>query len=185
MFIERRKMMRKLLILMLVLGMASMANAALSLVVDGVESGSEITIATTDTIWIGVYDDTGGGKFIGAVILEEESFGVPEAGGSWTGGNAVYIPPALATASNSRWGNLTGYGDIWYLSNTDPTTNMMGVGLHAAYEFHCDVDQDDVTVSLRLNDLTTVLDTLTIHQIPEPMTMALLGVGALLLRRRK
>ena len=35
-------------------------------------------------------------------------------------------------------------------------------------------------------DLTTVLDTITITQIPEPMTIALLGLGSLfLLRRRK
>ena len=31
----------------------------------------------------------------------------------------------------------------------------------------------------------TAVDTVTIHQIPEPMTMALLGLGGLLLRRRK
>jgi hypothetical protein len=37
-----------------------------------------------------------------------------------------------------------------------------------------------------MNATTGVIeDTLTIHQIPEPTTIALLGLGGLLLRRRK
>jgi len=39
-------MIKKLLILMLVLGMASVANAALTLVVDGEEVGAEYTLKT-------------------------------------------------------------------------------------------------------------------------------------------
>ena len=178
--------MRKLLILMLVLGMASMANAALSLLVDGVDAGSEITLTTTDTIWIGVdnVSPTGQGMFDAFVMIAEESYGVAEAGGSWTGGNAVYSPPGVPAAFASYWGPITGFGDVWYLVNSSPTTDVAGAGLTGAFEFHCDVLGDDVVINLQ-DAAAGIVDTLIIHQIPEPMTMALLGVGALLLRRRK
>ena len=176
--------MRKLLILAVVLGMASMANAGLSLVVGGVESGAEITLNATDSIWIGIYDDTGSTQFDAVVTIAEESLGVPEAGGSWTGGNNVYSPPAIPGAYNSPWGP-TPYGNVWYLVGSAPITNMPGIGLQSDYEFHCDIPGDDVVINLLASDLVTVLDTLTIHQIPEPITIALLGLGGLFLRRRK
>jgi hypothetical protein len=44
----------------------------------------------------------------------------------------------------------------------------------------------DVFVGLFDGGVGTLLDTLTIHQVPEPTTLALLGLGGLLaLRRRK
>jgi len=54
------------------------------------------------------------------------------------------------------------------------------------YGFEC-IGLGDVVIYLYANDLQTVLDTLTISQVvPEPMTIALLGLGGLfLLRRRK
>ncbi len=51
--------------------------------------------------------------------------------------------------------------------------------------FHCEVP-GDVTLTL-VGDYENgieVLDTQIIHQLPEPMTMCLLGLGGLFLRRR-
>ena len=175
--------MRKLLILTVVLGMASMANAGLSLVVGGVESGGTITIAPTDSIWIGIYDDTGGAQFSAYLAIAEDG-GADEAGGSWTSGNNVYSPPAIPGASNFYTGYLSPYGDSWKLTNSLPITAMPGIGLQADYEFHC--DQLGNTAVIELTDLAgAMLDTLTINQIPEPITIALLGLGGLFLRRRK
>ena len=48
--------------------------------------------------------------------------------------------------------------------------------------FHCD-GEGDVTLYLVDNN-GEVADSQVIHQIPEPMTLALLGLGGLLLRRK-
>ena len=178
-------MLRPLLILTVVLGMASMASAGLSLVVGGVEVGDSITINPSDTIWIGVYDDTGGVPFGGAVSIAEGS----GANGSWTGGNGYYAPPATPGGYNMYIGYLSPaygneYGDIWYIVDQAATTVMPSAGLQGEYEFHCDA-AGDVVINLTAPDLVTILDTITITQIPEPITMALLGLGGLLLRRRK
>ena len=174
--------MRKLLILMLVLGMASMANAALTLTIGGVDAGTEYTLTPTDTIWIGVNTDTAV-QFNAAVMINDDPCSL--AGGSWTGGNVIYIPPAKPGSYNTFSPYSPGYGVGWYLAASSPSTVLPLSGLIAEYEFHCDAAVYDVLINLLDSDFTTVLDTVTIHQIPEPMTLALLGVGALLLRRRK
>lgn len=72
--------------------------------------------------------------------------------------------------------------------------------------FHCDAEGDVIIELVAFGDVTkfvdydasgnagatelivpagTVLDTLIIHQIPEPMTFGLLGLGGLFLRRRR
>jgi hypothetical protein len=176
-------MMRKLLILMLVLGMASMANAALTILVDGVDVGNEITIASSETIWIGIHDDTGGTQYGAAVIIADDVDS--QANGAWTGGNNYYAPPATPGGGNAYYGYFSGgIGDVWYLVDQAATTSMPTAGLQGDYEFHC-VAPGDVLIKLTDYGLTNALDTITIHQIPEPVTLALLGLGGLLLRRRK
>jgi hypothetical protein len=51
--------------------------------------------------------------------------------------------------------------------------------------YHCS-GRGDVTIYLwDLLDVETPQDTIIVHQVPEPMTITLLGLGGLLLRRRK
>ena len=55
-------------------------------------------------------------------------------------------------------------------------------------DLHCESPDNIVTVELydeRVDGGYTIVDTLIIHQIPEPMTLALLGIGGLFLKRRK
>ena len=177
--------MRKLLILTLVLGMASLANAGLSLVVGGVEVGDAITINTTDSIWIGIdavaIPNPGQWMAYLAIAPDAES----QAGGSWTGGNNTYSPPEIALAYNTYFAYNPTYGDMWYANNSDGSPSSIGAdGLQADFEFHCDALG---TVVINLIDAGSGLtvDTLTITQIPEPITIALLGLGGLFLRRRK
>ena len=195
--------MRKLLILTVVLGMASMANAAFTLVVsDSGTAGtytdpgdpSDYTIATSDYIWIGVNNDTDGvpgANAKGVFFLGIENTAGP-ATGSWTGAWQQYKPPLVANAPDNLYygvADIMGDGslvlDVWNLTldDGDPATfNLAGV--LDAKEFHCD-ELGDVVVGLYDSGFT-LLDSVTIHQvIPEPMTMALLGLGGLFLRRRK
>ena len=170
--------MKKLLVLMLVLGLATAANATLTLVVDGAEAGSEITLDPSDTIWIGVDQDIEQ-NFAAYVIMGT----TPD--GAWTGGSAVYSPPALAEVLG--W---TYYGtavdpsmDAWFGDFTLPGIEQGGPGVFGAVEFHCE-GEGDVIITLYDEGFSPV-DTLTIHQTPEPITIALLGLGGLFLRRRK
>jgi hypothetical protein len=52
-------------------------------------------------------------------------------------------------------------------------------------DFHCTGQPGDVMLYLAEAAVFTVFDTQVIHQIPEPITFALLGLGGLFLRRRK
>jgi hypothetical protein len=62
-----------------------------------------------------------------------------------------------------------------------------GVGVLDAKQLHCDHGPSDDTIWLLNADNGTVLDTLVIHvtAIPEPMTIMLLGLGGLMLRKRR
>ena len=184
--------MRKLLILMLVLGMASMANAGISLVVstDGGETydaytASSLTINTSETVLIGVYNTapTAGTGFFDAYVIVDNP-GTTATGGQWTGNGTYNYPPGAPGGSIAYLGWSSLYGDQWTLFNSEPTVTPIFGGISGEFEFHCtDVGSIDVYVM----DFTSFVeyDRLTIHQIPEPMTMALLGLGGLFLRRRK
>ena len=181
--------MKNVLVLIMVLGIASVANASLMLTVNsapgqGGDAGEEITLEVCETIWIGVEDIgiANPGHFDCYVNILEDG-GVDETQGEWVGGNNFYSPPGLASGSNTYMGYIATYGDIWKVVNSEASTTVSGPGLTADFEFHC-TGEGDVVVDIWDMQLG-VIDTLTIHQIPEPATIALLGLGGLLLRRRK
>ena len=164
--------MKKLLVLMLVLSLVSAANAAISLSVNGEVAPPEITIAPSDIIVIDIQSD-----------------------GTTSYPFWLYAYDGPGTLSNPRaaQGDLTEL--VRTLSYTGYTCYDIFVGDSAGglvpgagflFDFHCDGPGD---VLITLNDYNTyeVIDSLTIHQvdIPEPMTLSLLGLGGLFLRRRK
>jgi len=172
---------------MLVLGMASLAHAGLTITVGpqgaGVDVGDTYTMSPTDYIWIGIdaQNIANPGQWIAYLSIADPCT-MP---GSWTGGNMNYAPPEIALAYNYYMGPNPYYGDTWYANNSDGSPASIGAnGLQADFEFHCD---GEGAVLITLVDYYTGLavDTLSITQIPEPITMALLGLGGLLLRRRK
>lgn len=182
--------MKKFLVLTLVLGMASLANATLSIVVDGADV-EEITINELDTIMIGVYEDTdGSANYTGQTQVLVALLTTDLA--SWTGVTEVYSPPAIIPTSSDVW---TYYGtgvdptlDVYYgnFASGSPTDYALA-GIFGELELQCNAasDIDDVTVIMYSATDMSELDRVTIHQIPEPMTFALLGLGGLFLRRRK
>ena len=170
--------MKKLLVLTLVLGMATMASATLTIVADAVE------LMPSDTNTLSVVAE--GGELGSPVWLNIEGLGIMDA---TEADNLVQddlgIPDFGIFVIDL--GSAVGYDQTILLDFLIPgtTINILEQGTAADFiSFHCE-GEGDVLITLLNGDTMEVLDTLTISQIPEPMTLALLGLGGLFLRRRK
>jgi hypothetical protein len=173
--------MKKLLALMLVLGMVSAANAALVISLDGATDISSIEIHPSDTVTVDIFD-TLGANWLAYLDFYNESEGTyslsnvvwREAAGDgsidWSGYSLNPSYDAYEYEVTQAWGTTTTKlaGSVW------------------SVDLHCE-KLGNVYIELLDDDFTTILDTATIYQvpIPEPMTIALLGLGGLFLRRRK
>jgi len=167
--------MKKLLVLTLVLGVASMASAGFKLA--GIPEGP---VNAGDTIRISVVNDTPElGGFAGGVGI------VLGSQGSWTGnwGHAP-LPSENEYAFADYFGDISeDFGNPWdffYMDIVSPLT----VPFPPQEWFWADV-QVDGHVDIVLTDFDlNVIGTAAIDVIPEPASMLLLGLGGLLLRRK-
>lgn len=165
--------MKKLLVLLLIIGMASAANAAIMISVDGDTTQEEIDLLEDDTAVIGVYV-TDAVSYVAVLIFGRISEGGFELSDPtylcWE--PPVGIPPIPP--------------DDFELYEIAPPPNWTPVsGLWFTVDLTCMSAGVDVFVYLLDAEMGDLSDTLTIHQIPEPMTLALLGLGGLLLLRRR
>jgi hypothetical protein len=186
-------MMKKLLISMLVLGIASVANAQiepqLSIYVNGADPGTEYTMLNGSVVSIGIYSDGVGGvngKYSGAVVINPDA--TDTGTGVFQGTPIVYdgageplefLSGAMAMITSPQVG-------VFVASNA-VLDDYAQEGIGFEFEYMCTSglqDPDYVTLTI-YDDVYGPVDTLTIHQIPEPITFALLGLGGLFLRRRK
>jgi len=164
-------MMKKVLALVMVLSMAGLASAGLQLTVDGVAQ-SEITVLVGTEMMIGIQNDQGADQYNAALILSGE--------GSWTG--VATNKPLPQAQGWERIGVVEGMGDVWFAWFAQPVVDKLPAGVIGEVQFKCR-DMGDAIIVLT-DDSLNQLGQLTIHQIPEPMTLSLLGLGALVLRRR-
>jgi hypothetical protein len=167
-------MMKKLLVMLTML--AAISNAVvLELSIDGVTNGADndqaITLYASDTAMIDVYcsaDLAYAGWWIGI-----------SGPGSLAGTGTIYSPPGPKGTVTDYYGDGT-----WYKFVDSPEVVALALGKWWDEEFHCD-GEGLVTLTLYDSGGVNPLDTITITQLPEPVTIALLGLGGLFLRRRK
>ncbi len=163
--------MKKLLVLMLVLGLASAANAVLSISVNGGDPGAEITIFPFDSLVLDISSDNSVSYGVWLYIYD----------GNRTLSNPTQ-PPGVGDISSYLGGHYTNY-NYYYVTIADSGGNVVpGTGFEVDYQA---TGIDDILIELYDQSGVTVIDSLVIHQTPEPMTIALLGLGGLLLRRRR
>jgi hypothetical protein len=166
--------MKKLLILLLVLGISSAANAAIVISADGDTSRDEFFLSEGETVVIGIYNTDG-----------EDYVCYPDIGYISEGGFQMSNPQLTALAGDLS--QITGpyeYTDMWEVEVTLKGTSTPGI----QFTWDLTLLRIDIIVIVELwdgSDLSAPVDVLTVQE-PEPMTLALFGLGGLfLLRRRK
>jgi hypothetical protein len=166
--------MKKLFIVTLVLGMASAANAALSIV-------GPTEINEGDTVSIGI-NSTDAGPYIAYLAfgyVSEGGFELSNPRYLWPPVGIPPLPPDPIVVDDVI------YYEVDFGMPSDPFPEFPP-GIWFTIDLTCMSAGVDVFVELLDSDWATTLDRLIIHQVPEPMTIALLGLGGLLaLRRRK
>ena len=185
--------MKKLLIFMLVLCMASLANATLQISVNGDKDpiDSEIWLLPSETLILDVWTvDPIPGALTWALGVDT-SLGTISGGmyvGPLDGGNilAFIYDDAVAMGVLMPAGENGVMGGVMVFAGAGVPG---GADLYDEIIFHCEAEEYDTVVTLYLvDDMTnevTAVDSVIIHNIPEPMTVLLLGLGGLFLRRRK
>lgn len=203
--------MKKLLALVLVLGMASMASAGLQISVhptDGTvpnwdplnPEASQITVKASDYLRLDIYNDADvtptDPPLTWAIVTLKDLASI--AGGVT---NPAYVDRSdmVAIINDPEEAGLPAldggpYSYMWglYLVFDASGTIPMGTTIWDDIMFHCEIDDpaNDALIQLwQVNDddgsLVTMLDEVVIHQVPEPLTMALMGLGGLALLRRR
>jgi hypothetical protein len=184
-------MMKKLLALLVVLGLTSLAGAELIFTINGEPQPEVITVSISEEVTLGLH--LSAGETIKAYQItyslsnEQAEFLTPPG---WTN---VTFP--WASDAPGKIGSYDGVGVVSWVeiaaanifeADPGPLTLMQGLILHC-------LNDTPVTMTVTTSEVTeingeiipigTILHTLDIIQVPEPMTIALLGFGGAILSR--
>jgi hypothetical protein len=177
-FFGRRTMMKNILIVFTVLAMASVANAGLFISVNGIVNppDSEVFLKPSEVAIIDIHSD--GQTLQGGFLLTIEGLGILDI----TEATNSYVTPGYPDSILDLSGDNTMI--LLDMAKAIVPIPLLPEGkLIDLIRLHCE-DLGDVILTLT-TDVGGMLDTQVIHQIPEPITFALLGLGGLFLRRRK
>ncbi len=166
--------MKRIVVISILLGIIPIcAQAAIGLALDGNPAPGELDLALSSIISIGGISSDSSPY---TVFLELED---PGTKGEWIG-EPIKPPGEVWPLEVVPDYGYSGIFMITVGSIIEPPTP----GLQWEVDFHC-LATGDAYINLYADDQYTLLDSITIHQVPEPMSVLLLGIGGLLLRRRK
>jgi hypothetical protein len=166
-------MMKKLLAVLFIAALVSMAQATIlelsfngQLVDEAAMNPSEIAIIDVHASAV-----DGNAEFWLEILGQ----------GIFEGNGVVFSPPAPKGVVADDFGYGLTY--IYFRIEAPDPSFQPGDGVWYEVPFHCE-GPETVVINLWDGNYAEILDTLVITQ-PEPMTVALLGLGGLFLRRRK
>ena len=181
--------MKNVLTVFAVLAIASVANAGLQISVNGVVSPpeSEVTLNVGETAVIDIHATAWESGYLllqGPGTIDASAPTLP----LWENSSVANVQePDLSEL-------IVGLADFGYpdvldivtmdvVDTEDPYLTPNGLVIDGL-KFTC-TEVGDVVLTLLNANTFEEFDVVTIHQIPEPMTLGLLGLGGLFLRRRK
>ena len=172
--------MKKLLVLVLVLAMSSMASALLITMVD--DAASDTIYIVSDTGWTSG-DSADTGSWQGYIFVREGQLGSLDTPVTYTptshadGGNAGELGQLNAST-------FAGYG-AGYQVDTGSAASAVRAGTQHSVHYTLAAGETTVLDFYLSPDHITAGEPYASITVPEPMTIVLLGLGGLFLRRRK
>ena len=168
--------MKKLLVLMLVLGMGSLASAALIL-----DAPAEVDVRTVTEFDVTISGTAADAPFAGGVYADPQYSDVTATAGKGNGLGNLGAVKAYNDGAFNGWDftvdELKPVDPEDFVADDWSVVLTYGVGAEGTSQ---DYGLFDYAVSY-----DNAVQMATVKSVPEPMTFALLGLGGLFLRRRK